>query len=99
MATDINKRLVVPAYCPVCRNEKFFFREGAPDPWFNIALIVVTGGLWLPIFLLQLFFRETRPWKCEECGWRAPIFSGRRESSHCGTPANKFDDPSKEDDH
>lgn len=78
MATDNDKRVEVPAYCPRCRRERRFFREPVPDLGFNLLLLLVTVGLWLPILLLRLLIREMRPWKCENCRWRAPVFAGRK---------------------
>jgi hypothetical protein len=55
------------AYCPVCRQQRLVERATANN-LFHLVLTVLTGGLWLIVWLLQGTSRETATWRCTVCG-------------------------------
>ena len=77
MTQDPNSRTEVVAFCPMCRTKRSFRWQASPHAGWNLLLVVVTCGLWLPVWISKLFFTEMRPWRCLACGWHKPEFTMR----------------------
>ena len=59
MATKVARR-----FCPACDEMKKSVKDG-PNHILHLLLSIVSGGLWL---IVWLFVSIGRPWACDECG-------------------------------
>lgn len=51
--------------CEECDCRRKFTRPGV-NHLLHVVLVVLTAGLWLPIWLIAII--SNRPWRCDECG-------------------------------
>lgn len=71
-------RVGFTAYCPHCRMETLFTHLKVANRR-HLILSILTGGLWIVVWLAVLLGRLLRPWRCSVCGWHKPEFlKGRR---------------------
>jgi type VI protein secretion system component VasK len=40
----------------------------------HVLATLLTGGVWLFVWLAVCIERSMRPWRCKECGWHKPEF-------------------------
>ncbi len=59
------------AHCASCRCERVFVRPPTGN-LRHLILTLLTGGLWLIVWLAVSIERSIRPWRCEICGWHKP---------------------------
>lgn len=59
-------------YCKNCKRDTLHIRNThSPNYLLHLFLIIVTAGLWIPIFILSLFGSIEiggEPWRCSVCG-------------------------------
>ena len=67
--------LTIQAHCPRCREVRLFTHVPAHYQR-HLLVTVLTLGLWAPVWLLNALFAEMRPWRCTNCRWHKPVFSG-----------------------
>jgi hypothetical protein len=61
------------AYCAQCRSERLFVPLRIRH-LFHLMITLLTGGLWLIVWLALSIERAIRPLRCSHCGWYKPEF-------------------------
>ena len=54
-------------YCRECGKKTLHAREHFGAGW-GLLLTVLTGGLFLPVWLLIAIVEAFKPWRCQVCG-------------------------------
>jgi len=73
-------RTVILVQCLYCRNDRFMDQK-KPKVMFNLGLVAITCGIWLPVYLWNLLLAKVRPWRCRGCGHRFPRILDATEST------------------
>jgi rubredoxin len=68
-----SERTGFTAHCPHCRQESVFEHARIANRR-HLLLTVLTGGIWIFVWLALLFGKCMRPWRCRVCGWHKPEF-------------------------
>jgi len=82
------------ARCAVCDKECAFFEVQINHP-LHLILMIITLGIWLPVYLSIIIRKLIRPWKCGCCGWHKPEFRQpyTRTLRHAGNELNSVPAP------
>lgn len=54
-------------YCKTCGQQRLFTRHTFSFGW-GLLLTLVTGGLFLPFWILIRGLEAFKPWRCQSCG-------------------------------
>lgn len=57
-----------PGFCDCCQTNVLAERESGISDGMGCLLIIITAGLFLPVFMLARFVGELRPFLCPRCG-------------------------------
>lgn len=60
---------LLPGRCQHCCRDVVFVRlNQEPNHRLHALLSLLTGGIWLPVWILTLYRAAGQPWECAECG-------------------------------
>jgi hypothetical protein len=62
------------AHCASCKCERLFVAHEIQHLRHFMSTLL-TGGLWLVVWLVVALERSLRPWRCSQCGWYKPEFT------------------------
>lgn len=54
-------------FCSTCEQSRLFEKRG-PNHVLHLLLSIVTGGLWIPAWILVSMGNTGVPYRCRECG-------------------------------
>lgn len=60
-------RLQSRRYCKLCKSGTLHQRESFSGG-MGCLLTILTGGLFIPVWILILVVEAFRPWVCQQCG-------------------------------
>jgi len=66
----------IRGYCPHCGHHQLF-EKSEIHHGVHLFLSIITVGLWLVSWISIVIGHKLRPWRCQQCGWRTPLFVGR----------------------
>jgi len=71
-------------WCEDCRGRRVI-KKRTPDRGFQMILSIITGGIWLLIWLLLELETAARAWTCVHCNYCCAPERGNRAGAWVGT--------------
>jgi DNA-directed RNA polymerase subunit RPC12/RpoP len=56
--------------CENCRKQTLHIKQ-TPNHILHLLLTIITGGIWLIVWIPIIFFGSDKPWRCSVCGSKA----------------------------